>query len=80
MELIVKHITSHCGSIAQTKEGAATKMAGTVAADGNHLDLFDHSDIVGPGFKGYHLRNSENERGWETAARKRWTPDWNSEK
>lgn len=62
-EPIVKHITSHGGSIAQAEEGACTKMAGTVAANSNLLNLVD-CDIAGPGFEGYHL--CERDRGEAT--------------
>lgn len=55
----VKDITCCCVSVAQA-EGAPTNIAGTAAADSNSLDLFDPGDITGPGFKGYHLDNSDN--------------------
>lgn len=60
-ELNVKLITCHCTSVAETEEGASTKRAGTVAVNGNPLDLFDCSNTAGPGIKGHHLVNSDSE-------------------
>lgn len=54
-ELTVNLITSLCSSVAQAEEGAPTEVAGTAAAYGNFLDLFDSDCTAGPGFKGNHL-------------------------
>lgn len=45
-------------------------MAGTAAADGDLLDLFDRAGVAGPGLKAYHLGNSESEWRWGTEERK----------
>lgn len=49
-------ITGHCSFISEAVEGAAAQLAGTVAFNGDNLDLADGCSVLGPGCEGDDLR------------------------